>query len=180
MRDVFAPHEVPLTNWWNLTCHTDAHKSATVPTSVRTRSFDATRFSASAGSRAEALHTASFIFSPLGKGHPWALACFVIGFRLVSRKQAVLTSLWQTRRRKPKGRSRAGKILSTTRGRENSWGALQAVGVRKPLENAEIPDYIGLAVNLYTAAWTTWIDQRASLRCCVIAQCLLAPMQFLS
>lgn len=134
--------------------------------------------------RGEVAHTTSFISSPLGKGIPalsLSLVCsfiffFSFAFSVSCKSSSLLTSPWQTRRRNQKGRTRAGKILSTTRGRGNSWGALQAVGVRKPLQNSSDP-------SLYreTAAFTTLIDKMARLRCCrVIAQYPLTPLQWLS
>lgn len=133
--------------------------------------------------RGEAPHTTPphlihFLFTWRGA----SLLCSADSFHFafpVFQKQAALTSPWQTRRRNPMGKSRAGKILSTTHGLGNSWGALQAVGVRNNSSKCGDPllhRITGAAVSLYTAALMALIDQMAR---CVIAQYPLTPLQFL-
>lgn len=113
----------------------------------------------------------SFIFSSLGKGHPFTALLSRLCFLFAFSRFPQTTSPWQTRRRNPKARSQAGNILSTIRRRGNSWGALQAVGVRKDL----LRMLRIVAVSLYTTTLMTLIDQMARR---IVAQYPLTPCAF--
>lgn len=117
--DTIRVHSKPACQPWNLRCYT-AHAQ------LLSRSWtDAAHHTASPHSFS--LHSVKG--ASLHCSAAWVLIILRFAF-LVFRKQAALTSTWHTRKRNPKRRGRAGKILSTTRGRGNSWGALHPVGVR--------------------------------------------------